>query len=344
MVWKRRNWRSSGRPKKREDPEPKKDPEDEPPQGDEPVRAITAQDHYDAGRFADAARAFDKSDERMAAIARFAEALEEALPANVPPGPYLKITTKDGNKFEGFAQTSMSMVKLTRITGLTFSLPEDRIESRVELPRDHAIGRAIVQVKTEGAGPDVEGARLFTLTRQAFLLGEPEAAAPLVVRVLDKDADEGFLAAAIKARVPEPFRDRVLQAYAAVPGKREVVVQDPRPVAQKPIRLGNGKPTKSKLKQIVKDPEAKKLVAEASRHRQKADKIFDAIATTITSEGRSEVDSADLKAAIDQYENAIDIYDKVRKIEDSDGVEALVAYCARRVATLQATKLAMDGH
>ena len=113
---------------------------------------------------------------------------------------------------------------------------------------------------------------------------------------------------------------------------------------RKPIRLGNGKPTKSKLKQIVNDPEAKKLVAEAARHYKKADRLFDAIAATITSKGRAELDGADVKTSIDEYEKAIAIYQKVRKIEESDGVEALVSYCSRRVARLQATKLAMDGH
>ena len=328
-------------PKEKEDPEPKREPAEKPPQNDEPAPATTPQELYDAGRFADAARGFDKTDERMAAIARFAETLKEAFPTSIPPGEYLKVTTKDGAKYEGFAETSGSTIRLRRISGLEAPLPKDRIASQVELPRDHAIKQLLRRLKAESGG--AEGPRLFALTQQAFLLGEPAAAAPLVVKVLGKDADNGFLAAAIEARVPAPFRDRVLQAYAAVPSKKEVVVHDTRPVAKTPIRLGNGKSTR-KPKQIVSDPEARRLVATAARHRQKADKIFDAIAATILAKGRSGLDSADIKASIDEFEKAIAIYQKVRKIEESDGVEALVSYCSHRVATLHATELAMDGH
>ena len=81
-------------PEEKKDPEPKKDPDGEPPETDEPVPPASAQTDYDSGRFADAARGFDKTDARMAAIARFAEALEEAFPANLHPGHYLKVTTK----------------------------------------------------------------------------------------------------------------------------------------------------------------------------------------------------------------------------------------------------------
>jgi len=281
---------------------------------------------YRAGDFSQAASVLANHDERGAAVAKFADKLATAFPAKSYEGEWMVITTKSGNVFEGFVKSDLTVLRVTTIGGPELPLPKDRIKSQVMVPREKAIGAAIVEIETQGFDKATKGPRLFKLVQSAFALDRPASAAKLIQHMLERDEDEGFLAAAIQARVPKPYQPGVMRAYAAVPQVRP----DPEPVVQAPKRLGNGrKPRRKKTRQLVSDRKAVELLNKARPLRKAGEDLYDTIFAN-----PEKTKLKDVNAAIGKFESAQLLYGQVQEIEDSDGVAALIRASGKKLARL----------
>lgn len=326
----------ASRPEPEAEPEEKQDPEDpEPTEGPSPEAAAPAQPastenadrSYREGRFDEAAELYARTDPERAAVARLAAVLSSAFPKQDFRGKYLRVTTLEGGKYEGFAERDGNNLRLTKPSGLSLALPEERIQSRKELTRQEALAPARALLQRGLSAGRSERRSLLPLVQSAFAMGEVELAGQLVERALELDRQDPFLIDALSQRVPSTYRGDALRAYQAMAGAAPAA--RPEPLMGKPRKLGSKPPRPAKG--LVKDAEAKRILRTARKRHGQAGKLYD----KITVAGLEQAEINDVEQAIRLIEDAITLYWQVIEIEDSNAVYALVKTAARQSANLR---------
>ncbi|MHC4939969.1 MAG: hypothetical protein ACYTHK_13455 [Planctomycetota bacterium] len=308
-------------------PEPEKagkEPEVETP-GPQPEVREDPDALYRAGEFAKAAAA--STDESQRALAMLGAAFAKAFPP--PAEPYLVVELTGGSKHEGFAIETPGEVRLMQPTGSAIGLPAAMIVQKKELTREEAAERTLARIEREAASGDMR--RLLRATAAAFRVGRPEAAAPLLHRIIGADATS--VLKAILKDAPADARDELFRAYSdaatarKVPPKPARVVRNDRPRRDNPLQENRTKLGTRKPKRIeIKDPKAKELVAKARPLREAAD----ALHKRVFAAGLAKADPNDIETAIRKYEAAMELYEDAFIIEDNDTIYALLTGCSKR--------------
>ena len=239
-----------------------------------------------------------------------------------------------GSQHEGFATESVGEVRLMQPTGSAIGLPDSMIIGKRELTREQAAERTLSKIDKIATGGDLR--QLFRATAATFRVGRPDAAGPLLKRIIGAEAQE--VLQAITKDVPAEAKDDLFRAYseAAVarttPAKPKVTVRTDEPKRDNPLKKGptprNG-PRNKRLQ--IQDPKAKKLVADARPHREEGEKLF----KKIYAGGLAKADPSDIDQAIRKYEYALELYEKAFIIEDNDAVYALLTGCSKQLFRLR---------
>ncbi|MFQ5845663.1 MAG: hypothetical protein ACE5JG_11820 [Planctomycetota bacterium] len=215
---------------------------------------------FSQGWFEEAADFYQKVDAARAAEARFAAVLKRAFPKQDFEGPYLRVTTTEGGRYEGFARPEGDDLRLTRPTGLSLAIPEERIQKREPLPASEALQEAREFLAQNG--PKTRE-RILAQVQAAFALGEAALAGRLIRRALELDRREAFLVDALSYRVPPAHRRDAMRAYQAIPG---TAAEPPAaPQVRTPRRWSSGRKPRAPDAPLVRDPEAKKLMEGAAK-------------------------------------------------------------------------------
>ncbi|MHC4408649.1 MAG: hypothetical protein ACYS0F_06570 [Planctomycetota bacterium] len=321
------------------EPEPEEEEEDKPEPSKEPEEEKrpepTAADPdalYRQGAFVQAAEA--ATEESLRTLALLGAAFAKAFP---PPGePYMVVELTGGSKHEGFALEAIGEVRLMQPTGSAIGLPASMIVSKRELSAEEAAERTLARIEREAASGDMR--KLFRATAAAFRVGHPEAAAPLLERIVGAEAQS--VLKAITKDVPAEAKDELFRAYsdAAIarkaPAKPVTVVQRDRPRRDTPLKA-DGSRTKlnggRKKRTEVKDAEAKKFMSKARPFRQEGEALY----KKILAGGLAKADPDDIENAIRKYNAAMTLYEKAFEIEDNDTIYALLTGCSKQLFRLR---------
>jgi tetratricopeptide (TPR) repeat protein len=283
-----------------------------------------AQKLYDAGRFAAAARIFADLHERMHALATLGEAFARAFPVALPDAPYYIV---NGGEFEGFGTEKAGLLNLRSPAGRSLSLPGSAVREKQKLERPKAIERLARKVALEGASPDIQGARLFALLHEAFAMGRPDAAAPLLERALEIDEARPFFLSSVRQRVAPEFQDDLYRAF----GRCQVLPDDVPPTevvaVTAPRKLGDGTlaPKRKPQRSSIRNEKALALVRKAGPHRELGRKLH----RTVFLAGRENAQLKDIDTAVSELEKALEYYEDALELEDSNEIHALVRHCSK---------------
>jgi len=320
--------KSARHERKQPDPQPKKTPD--PSAGEtepEPPRKSAyelGQEHYDAGRFADAAATFAGHDKRMFCLSTLGASLQAAFPEKIPAGTYTVVTATGGTEFEGFGTEHGGMLQLTGASGRTLTLPDASIRSRMTLPTKKALDRIARRIATDSASATLSGTRLFMLVQEGFVIGRPAVVAPLLPLLLGKDAEKEFIMSAVLNRVPRARQDDV---YRALGRCQSIQDEPPHETVRTPTRIGSGggkhKPRRQKTS--IQSRRARDLVAKAAPHKAEGKRLYKKVFLA----GRDHAKLADVNKAVFELEKALGYYDKAREIEEAGEILALQGYCSK---------------
>jgi len=330
-------------PEPEPEPEPPVEPEpgvkEETPEPDqpEPKPAADAAALYAQGRFAEAAAA--ARDENRRALSALGAAFATAFPP--PPEPYVVVVLTSGSEHEGFALDAIGEVRLMQPTGRAIGLPDSMIASKRELTPDQMVARTLPDIEKEAASGDVR--RLLRATAAAFRIGRPDAAAPLLGRIVGADAQS--VLQAISKDVPAEAKDALFRAYrdAAIarraPAPVPVTVrggdEDEEPERANPLQPKGDGPGRhggsSSSRLVIQSEEAKKLVAQARPLREEGEALYEKIYTA----GLDKAKADDIETAIRKYKSALDLYEKAILIEDNNMIYALVTGCSKKLFQLR---------
>jgi len=331
------------------DPEPPPEPPPNPPEErapppevvDEPPPAGEPEDraleHFRAGRFEEAARAYAGVNEEQRALAGLGAALATAFPEAIPDLPYVVAQSSAGSPFEGFLEESGGSVRLTDPGGRSLSLPATSLHSRTVLPRAKAVERMAGQIRDEAAGTTLAGARLFALVQRAFAIGHPELAAPLLARAMTLDDEERFFLSGVRSRVPEAHQGAVYRAYSACQLAKAPPIESVS--ARPPTRIGNGTSRPATAKGTVTDARVRDLLVEAAPMREEGEKLYRAVAI----QELRDVRIADIDEAIRLLDKAATLYEKAVAIEDTNEVNALLRHSSKLLFSLRFWKQQAEG-
>jgi tetratricopeptide (TPR) repeat protein len=328
-------------------PEPEPEPEPEPvrpakvkaPEPTPPAvedRTARARRLFEEGNFLGSARAYREIDERGYSLARFGVALSEAFPPSLPSGPYLKVSTSAGGRFEGYAEEKDGLLRFTSATGKSFSIPVNLVTSRTEVPREEASAEAAERIRREGAAAD-SGQQLFVHIQEALRIDRPDLAAPLLEQALAIDAEKPYLISTLRQRIrDDSLRGPVFRALAACMVEPEESTLSKAPVARAPKRLGNGQKRNitrpiSPNRTSIRSTEARDLVRKAGPLRAEAEKLRDRTYKA----GLDGAQLDDIDRGIELLDEAMELYEKALEHGDEEEIHALLRACSRKAYQLR---------
>jgi len=312
-----------------------------PPSGPELNAREKAQKLFDEGRFAEAAAAFVGIDERLQTRAQLGAAFAVAFPPRIPERPYVVIRTGTGGEFEGFAERTGDSLRLTSAAGRSLSFPIDSIATQREIARDEALDRLAKRIGIEGTGVRTKGSRLFALIQEAFSIGRPAAAGPLLPRALELDEEKPFFLSSVRNRVGTEHQAALYRAFADCMVSPEDIAPT-ETIAQAPRKLGGDRPPKPRKpgKSSIKSSKARELVAKAKPMRQKGIKLYRKVFTA----GLKDASSEDIAEAIRLLDKAADLYEKALEHEEDSGeIYALLRHCSKHTFQLRFWQEQVDG-
>ncbi len=330
------------------DPEPPPEPPPAPPAEPEPPPEVVepppvvkpedeALEHFRAGRFGEAARAYAGANEEQRALAELGAALAAAFPEAIPDLPYVVAQSAVGSPFEGFLEESGGNVRLTDPGGRSLSLPATSLHSRTVLPRAKAVERMAGQIRDEAAGTALAGARLFALLQRAFAIGRPELAAPLLARAMALDEEERFFLSGVRSRVPEAHQGALYRAYSACQLAKAPPIESV--AARAPTRIGGGTARPGASKGTVTNARVRDLLVEAAPMREEGERLYRAVAI----QELRDVRIADIDEAIRLLDKAASLYEKAVAIEDTNEVNALLRHSSKLLFSLRFWKQQAEG-
>lgn len=299
-----------------------------------PPRTPTFEELFLQGKFAAAASA--PADEKSRSVARLGNALAAAFPVSLPPGRYLRVIARGGVAFEGFAEETPEGIRLMQATGASLTLPTDTVTSKQEVPKETAIATLVEKIAKQGKDPGAKVPGLFLLMEQALRLGRPDAAAPILLRVVAMDVESALFPNSVRTRVPADRQPEVQRAYIACMGAHapQEVVAAPRPTLGREEPLRPAKPSGA----LVKDPRALALLDQAAPIRLEGERLY----RKVNDAGLKEANGSDISEAIRLLEQAIDLYGQAMEIEDSNGVQALITACSKKSRNLRFWQLQVE--
>jgi len=333
-----------------EEPEPPTDEEKREPAGESPVEKPEPEPKakpdpaalFREGKFAEAARFATQTRQRT--LAELGAAFAAAFPP--PPEPYVVVALTSGSEHEGFALEALGEVRLMQPTGRAIGLPESMIASKRELTPAQMVERALPDIEKEATSGDTR--RLLRATAAAFRIGRPDAAAPLIGRIVGADAQS--VLQAISKDVPADVRDALFRAYrdaalaqrtdapAAVTARANAKAapeetdepERTNPLQRKPDQPGGPGGSRSK-RLAIQSEAAKKLMTQARPLREAGEALYQKVYAA----GLDKAKPDDVEEAIRKYKSALDLYEKAIEIEDNDTIYALLTGCSKKLFQLR---------
>jgi len=322
-------------------PLPEPQPEEPPSPPPEPPAPSPAEDPrkeadrlFRAGRFVEAARAYDGVDEHRRSLALLGDAFVRAFPESLPSGPYLVLRTRTGEVYEGFGERAGGRVTVVDAAGKSFAFPESALSEEQELPREEArerIARAAMN-STEVAGP-----RIFAQIQAACAAGRPDAAAGLLGPALEADEKEPYFLSAVRGRVPAERQREMYRAFATA--QAPAVMASDEPLVKMPPRLGGRRESAPVREAGSKNPKVRELMEEALPYRKRGEKLY----KEIVLKGADASTLGAVNEAIAAFDKALALYDKAVVIEESDSLYAILQSASRLRFHLAFWKQQLEG-
>ncbi len=361
---------SSGKPKRDTQPDPKDKPKVNPqPKAPPPDPLTLAHQAFSAGDFEKAAKLFAGRDEVRRGWARLGSAFLRAFPKGLPQGAYIVVTTRGGDKVEGFTRETAGGLRIEEATGRSQTYPNAAITGRREIPRDIALQRVADRIRLEGEDQATTGTRLFALVEAACRADRPAAAATLLERLLQKDEQKPFFLSAVRHRVPAESQKELYRVFAQCElaklerqepaallrnGSEDTSGTDGEAIDEAPRDRGDPKPrsrpNRLKLdgsrkgkrrgnKNRVRHPKALARLRDAAPYRKRALKLY----RDLVKKGVANASTAEIEAVINPFQKAYDLYEKAVLIEDHDDIYALLRPCSRILFQLRFWKQQRHG-